>query len=439
MLKIWGGKNDGYCDGVSRRSFLQIGGLAMGGMALPQLLRAEDASGIRNSHKGVIMIYLGGGPSHQDMYDIKEEAPSDYRGEFSAISTSVPGIRLCEHMPRIAANMDKFVAVRSVVGSEGDHSSYQCLTGRQMREKPQPSGGWPELGAILSKSMPTAEKGAPPYISMMGSRSGGGYLGSGYQPFSPSGKGVSDMKLNDITLSRLEDRKGLLGSFDQLRRDADNKGLMAGADKFNQQAFDVITSNRLVDALSSSKADPKDVERYNKVGGGGRERNNGEMTRFLTARRLIQAGARCVTLSFGGWDTHERNFTTLRRQLPALDHGVACLVEDLHACGLGDDVSVVVWGEFGRTPKVNKSAGRDHWPRVMGTLLAGGGMKTGQVIGATDRFGGEAANRAVHVEEIFATLYHNCGIDVRSTTLTDLSGRPQYLVTPGRTAMRELV
>ncbi len=438
MLKIWGGKAGGYCDGVSRRSFLQIGGLAMGGVALPQLLRAEDAAGIRDSHKGVVMIYLGGGPSHQDMYDIKEDAPADYRGEFSAIATSVPGVRLCEHMPRVAANMEKFAVVRSVVGSEGDHSSYQCLTGRQMREKPQPSGGWPELGAILAKAMPRAAQGAPPYISMMGSRSGGGYLGASHQSFSPSGKGMSDMKLGDITLNRLEDRKGLLEGFDQLRRDVDSKGLMEGVDRFNQQAFEVITSNRLADALSTSKADPRDVERYNKVGDS-RARNNGDLTRFLTARRLIQAGARCVTLSFGGWDTHERNFTTLSRQLPALDHGVTCLVEDLHQCGLGDDVSVVVWGEFGRTPKVNRGAGRDHWPRVMGALLAGGGMKTGQAIGATDRLGGEAASRAVHVEEIFATLYHNCGIDVRSTTLTDLSGRPQYLVTPGRMPMRELV
>tara|TARA_R110002096_G_scaffold95425_4_gene213954 strand:+ start:2950 stop:4185 length:1236 start_codon:yes stop_codon:yes gene_type:complete len=408
----------------------------MGGMTLPQLLRAESQAELGSSTKSVIMIYLGGGPSHLDLYDIKENAPSNIRGEFNAMATSVPGIRVCEHLPQIARNMEKFAPVRSIVDSFGQHSSYQCETGHT--NKNEPAGGWPSMGAVLGKFSGQSSVGMPSGVSMNTPRSGGGFLGAAHQPFLPNGKGKGDMiQKRGLDAERLDDRKDLLASFDQLRRDADSGGLMEGMDEFNQLAFEVVTSSRLIDALDPNKADASERARYLQ---GVNARYHRNLDQFLTARRLVEAGARYVTLSTGGWDTHNDNFKRLREaNLPVLDRGVATLVEDLHYLGLDRDVSVVVWGEFGRTPKVNGKGGRDHWPRVMSALLAGGGMKTGQVIGSTDRDGGEASSRPVRVGEIFATLYQNCGLNPAKLVSTDLSGRPLSLVDPSLKPMRELV
>jgi hypothetical protein len=220
----------------------------------------------------------------------------------------------------------------------------------------------------------------------------------------------------------------------------DSSGLMNGLDAFNEQAFGVLTSSKLVEALDLTKEDKRLVERYGK--GDPKNRDDGGpklMEHFLIARRLVEAGARCVTLAFSRWDHHGDNFGALRQDLPLLDQGVSALIEDIYQRGLDKDVSVVVWGEFGRTPTINKDAGRDHWPRVSCAMLAAGGMKTGQVIGATDRLGGEATERPTQFGEVFATLYHNLGIDVSKVTVPDLSGRPQYLVDNGLQPMRELV
>ena len=425
-----------FCDGTSRRNFLRIGALGMGGMTLPQLLRAEADWGVSASNKSVIMIYLPGGPSHLDLYDIKEDAPSHIRGEFHSVSTSVPGVRICEHLPHIARNMDKFAAINSISDSFGQHSSYQCETGHTNRN--EPAGGWPAMGAVLEKFCGQNDQGMPSSVALNRMRSGGGFLGSAFQPFLPNGKGKSDMEpKRELDAERLEDRKELLASFDKMRRESDRSGLMDGLDEFNQTAFEVVTSSRLIDALDPGKADAAERARYHR---GVNKRYHRNLDQFLTARRLVEAGARYVTLSTGSWDTHGKNFQTLsERNLPVLDRGVATLVEDLHERGLGDDVSVVVWGEFGRTPKVNAKAGRDHWPRVMSALLAGGGMKTGQIIGATDRLGGEAAERPVSVGEVFATLYHNCGLDPAKLMASDLSGRPTSLVDSALKPMRELV
>jgi hypothetical protein len=432
MLTI-NGKAQRFCDGVSRRNFIKIGALGMGGLALPQLLRAEAAAQLGKSTKSIIMVYLPGGPSHQDMYDLKMDAPSEIRGSFMPIKTNVPGIQICEHMPRLAAMMDKFVAIRSLVGQVDDHNSFHCMTGRS-RFGQQPPGGWPSLGSVVSKVQGSAALGVPPLVGLSGKEAVYGYLGAANGPFIPSGPGTADMTLNGVTTDRLEDRKGLLSEFDRFRRDADSSGLMDGLDVFNRQAFEVITSSRFVSALDMKSESPKATERY-KVPG----KDGGMMKDFLMARRLVEAGVRCVTLNYGGWDTHGQNFTTLKRQLPQLDIGVTALMQDLIDRGMDKDVSLVVWGEFGRTPRINKDAGRDHWSRVMGALLAGGGMKTGQVIGSTDRTGGEANDRPVHIGEVFATLYKNLGIDTHSVQLNDLAGRPQYLVDPQHSPMRELV
>src|SRR5438874_178817 len=391
------------------------------------------------------MIFLPGGPSHQDMFDLKQDAPSEIRGEFKPIGTKVPGIQICEHMPRIAAVMDKLVVIRSMVGAKDNHDAFQCMTGHLTSN--QPPGGWPSLGSVVSKIQGPVDKAVPPFIGLapkMGHMEWAdpgkaGFLGIAHAPFKPDGAGKADMTLNGVTLDRLADRKTLLTGFDKFRREVDASGLMEGLDAFNQQAFGVLASSKLLEALDLQKEDQRVVERYGK--GDPKNRDDGGpklMEQFLVVCRLVEAGAWCVTLAFSRWDHHGDNFGALRQDLPLLDQGLSALVEDLHQRGLDKDVSVVVWGEFGRTPTINKEAGRDHWPRVSCALLAGGGMKLGQVIGATDRLGGEAIERPVQFGDVFATLYHNLGIDPNKTTVKDLSGRPQYLV-DGHLPMKELV
>jgi uncharacterized protein (DUF1501 family) len=436
MLTILSSSPSGrFCDGLSRRAFLQIGGLALGGLSLPQLLRAETAAGKSNPHKGIIMIFLPGGPSHQDMFDLKPEAPAEFRGEFKPIKTNVPGIEISEHLPLTAAVMDKLVVIRSIVGATGDHDAFQCQTGRTKRNQPQ--GGWPSMGSVLSKLKGPAHPAMPAFVGLapkMGHMEWAdpgqsGFLGVAHAPFKPEGDGKANMVLNGITLDRLNDRKALLTSFDRFRRDADASGMMSGLDNFNQQAFGVLTSSRLMEALDISLEDPRIRDRYGK--GDPKNRDDGGpklMEHFLIARRLIEAGSRCVTLAFSRWDHHGQNFKALRQDLPLLDQGLSALIRDIHERGLQNNISVVVWGEFGRTPKINPDAGRDHWPNVSCALLAGGGMRTGQVIGSTDRIAAEAKDRPVHFQEVFATLYKSLGIDTNQVTVNDLSGRPQYLV-----------
>ncbi|HEY2953150.1 MAG TPA: DUF1501 domain-containing protein [Verrucomicrobiae bacterium] len=445
MLTILGNQTR-FCDGISRRNFLKIGALGLGGLTLPQILQAEAQSGIRRSHKAIIMIFLPGGPSHQDIFDLKTDAPSEIRGEFKPISTKIPGIQICEHLPLLARVMDKTAIIRSVVGALDDHDAFQCLTGRTVRN--QPPGGWPSLGSVVSRLQGPSNRSIPPFVGLspkMGemrwARSGDpGFLGLAHAPFKPSGAGKDDMVLNGVTLDRLADRRALLASFDRLRRDIDGSGMLEGLDAFNEQAFGMLTSSKLLEALDLEKEDAKVRARYGK--GDPKNRDDGGpklMEHFLTARRLVEAGARCVTLAFSRWDHHGKNFDALRQDLPLLDQGVSALVEDIHQHGLDKDVSVIVWGEFGRTPTINKAGGRDHWPRVSCALLFGGGMKTGQVIGATDRLGGEAVERPVAFGEVFATLYHNLGLDVNKVTVNDLSGRPQFLVDGGAQPIAELV
>src|SRR5437764_1088457 len=445
MLSILGGGSK-LCDGVSRRNFLKIGALGLGGLALPDLLRAEANAGQRKGHKAVIMIFLPGGPSHQDMFDLKLDAPSEIRGEFKPINTNVPVIQICEHMPRIARVMDKLTIIRSMVGAKDNHDACQCMTGHLNSN--QPPGGWPSLGSVVSKLQGPVDKAVPSFIGLapkMGHMEWAdpgkpGFLGIAHAPFKPEGAGKADMVLNGVTLDRLADRKTLLTGFDNFRRDVDASGLMEGLDAFNEQAFGVLTSSKLLEALDLQKEDRRIVERYGK--GDPKNRDDGGpklMEHFLVARRLVEAGARCVTLAFSRWDHHGDNFGALRQDLPLFDQGVSALIEDLHQRGLDKDVSVVVWGEFGRTPTINKDAGRDHWPRVSCALLAGGGMPHGQVIGATDRLGGEATERPVRFGEVLATLYRNLRIDLSNTTLEDLTGRPQYLVDAGCQPMKELV
>jgi hypothetical protein len=444
MLRIDGSQSR-FCDGVSRRNFLKIGALGFAGLSLPNILRAEAVGGTRNPHKACIMIFLPGGPAHQDIFDLKPDAPREIRGEFNPIKTNVPGMQICELLPMLAARADRYALIRSIVGCSGDHDAFQCMTGRL--KKQMPPGGWPSLGSCVAKIQGQFNEATPPFIGLapkMGEMRWAdpgqpGFLGPAYAPFKPSGEGMSDMVLNGMTLDRLSDRRALLKSLDTLRRDVDNSGMMHGMDAYEQQAMGLLTSSDLAKALDLNNEDPRTVERYGQ--GDPRNRDDGGprlTSNFLVARRLVEAGARCVTLAFSRWDHHGRNFPQLREDLPLLDQGLSALLDDLRDRGLEKDVSVIVWGEFGRSPNINANGGRDHWPRVSCALMAGGGMKTGQVIGSTDRLAGECDSRPVRFGEVFATLYEKLGIDVNKVTLPDLGGRPQYLV-DGCQPMKELV
>lgn len=449
MLNVHGARHR-FCDGISRRSMMKIGGLAMGGLSLPGLLKAEAATG-HSSQKSVIMVFLSGGPPHQDMVDLKREAPVEIRGEFQPIATNVPGIEICELLPLLAQRSDRLAIIRSLVGSEGRHAAFQCMTGHSVNA--QPAGGWPSLGAAVSKIQGPVKSGMPPFVGLSPRMKSSpwadpgqsGFAGQAHAPFAPNAE-EARLGLNGISAESLRNRRMLLDEIDRLKRDAEKSGALIGLESQYEAAFGILTSSRLVDALDLEREDPQIRDRY----GRGAPENAGYgdagplMNDYLlAARRLVEAGARVVTLAYGRWDWHGRphgtNFENARDHLPVLDQGLSALLDDLHDRGLENDVSVVVWGEFGRTPVINKNGGRDHWPQVGCAMLAGGGMRTGQVIGATNHLGEHPRERPVHFQEVFATLYRCLGIDISRTTLPDVSSRPQYLVDPIYEPLPELI
>jgi len=436
---------------MSRRSFLRVGALGLGGLTLPRLLQADAAVGRATSNKSVILIYLVGGPPHQDMFDLKPEAPSEFAGPWRPIPTNVPGIRIGEAFPRLAAMADKLAIVRSLVGNQANHDAVQVFNGFTPG-RARPSGGWPQFGSTVARVQGPADPATPPFISLCYTcthgpynEPGAGFLGQAFSPFRPMGPTRNDMTLRGLDVARLADRRTLLGSFDSMRRELDASGAMVGMDAFNQQALGLLTSSRLAEALDLSREDPRIVARYGTgnpnifMDGNGAPRVPQSL---LLARRLVEAGARVVTLNYSKWDWHggpnNSIFQRERQDFPVFDQCVSALVDDLHQRGLANDCSVIVMGEFGRTPRISAQVGRDHWPQVNCALLAGGGMTTGQVIGATDRIAGEAVSRPVRFGELFATLYRNLGIDVNHVTVPDLTGRPQYLVEDSAQPMREL-
>lgn len=424
------GRSQRFCDGLNRRNFMKIGAFGAG-LTLADVLRAQAArkegapTASVTTPKAAIMVYLPGGPSHMDMYDLKPDAPMEFRGEFKPINTNVSGVNICEHFPMQAKIWDKLAVVRSLV-SVDEHSDSLVMTGYS--ENTNRTAGHPSFGSVVSKlSGESAE--VPPFVSLRGMSIGNepGFLGVAHRPFSPEGPSKENLRLaQGVTTSRMEDRKDLLASFDTVRRDIDTKGTLNGMDSFNQRAFDMIASGTVRKALDLKNEDPRAKERYKGV------------EQFLTARRLVEAGVGCVTLSYGGWDTHDSNFIQLKKQLPMLDRGIANLVQDLHDRGMSDDVVVVVWGEFGRTPKINGSnAGRDHWSPVMSALVAGGGLKMGQAIGSSSARGEYPKDRPYKVPHLLATMYKAMGIDP-SQTFPNGSGRPMYVL-DDRDLVTELV
>jgi hypothetical protein len=420
MLRFLGSTHT-FCDGATRRDFLQIGafgaGLTLADMLRPGTAHAAGGSARQatKAKKSAIMIYLPGGPSHMDMYDLKPDAPAEFRGEFKPIRTNVPGVEVCEHFPLQAQMWDKLTCVRSIV-SVDEHSDSLVLTGYP--DRVNRTADHPSFGSVVSK-LRAAEGGAvPPFVSLRGMSRGTepGYLGIAHRPFTPGGPGNANLRLAaGVTAGRLDERKALLDGFDDTRREIDASGTMAGMDAYTERALEMVTAGVVRDALDLRKEDPKVAERYKGV------------EQFLTARRLIEAGVGCVTLSIGGWDTHGKNFETLKRQLPQVDKGVANLIRDLHDRGMADDVVTVMWGEFGRTPKVNMNAGRDHWSPVMSALVAGGGLKMGQAVGASTAKGERPRDNPLSVPRVLSTIYRAIGIDP-AITFPNGAGRPMYVL-----------
>jgi len=470
MLTLWEPKRHSQ-DNVSRREFLKIGTAGFGGLTLAELLRLESAAGTGSSQKAVINIHLDGGPPHMDMIDLKPNAPSEIRGEFSPINTSLPGFQIGELLPKVGSMADKFAFIRSLVGSAGRHDAFQCQSGFKAEEL-QSMGGRPAMGSVVAKLRGSAADVAPSFVDMMQGRplvrnsARPGFLGPAFQPFRPDLSHLfqreleagmknelarqgqdhrTSLKLNeDLGLDRLMTRTSLLSQLDSIRRDVDSSGMMSAMDQFTQQAVGILTSGKFADAIDLEKVDAKTLARYTLSTTPDVEQHSTSDTpkatlKFLLARRLIEVGVRCVSMTISDFDLHRDNFNRLKLILPILDHGLSTLVADLEERGMLDDVSIVLWGEFGRTPRIDaKTAGRHHWPQVGMAMLAGGGMRLGQVIGSTDRTASTAISRAVRYQDIFATLYRNMGLDATKITMIDPTGRPQYILDAGQ-PLSELV
>jgi len=425
MFTLWGAKQK-FCDGLTRRNFLQVGAFGAG-LTLADMLRlkaAANPSGTPTTTKSAIMIYLPGGPSHMDMYDLKPDAPAEFRGEFRPIDTNVPGVRICEHFPMQARMWDKLACIRSIV-SVDEHSDSLVMTGHSQRENM--TANHPSFGSMVSRMRGGQSANVPPFVSLRGMSRGTepGYLGISHRPFSPGGEALNNLRLNTQMSQRMQERRNMLAAFDGIQRELDTNGSISGLDSYTTRAFDMIASGGVRNALDLNRENQQVRERYRGV------------ENFLTALRLVEAGVGCVTLSIGGWDTHGQNFQTLRRQLPQVDKGVANLIQDLHARGLADNVVTVMWGEFGRTPRINNNAGRDHWSPVMGAMIAGGGLRMGQAVGSSTARGERLQDRRVTASQVLATIYRAIGIDPAQTVL-DNTGRPRHVLAD-RESIRELI
>ncbi|QDV51151.1 DUF1501 domain-containing protein [Gimesia fumaroli] len=444
---------------VTRRQFLQAcaAGVA-GGISLPRWTALQAAVPQKNSQQSVVMIYLPGGPTQFETFDPKPDSPSEIRGSFSPTQTNVPGVQFCELLPRLSAIADKFSVIRTLVGMENRHESFQCYTGRPggRNEDGEPAGGWPAFGSIVSELLGPGKQGMIPYVDaapkmsyapynnngshLQGNPSWPGFTGYNHIPFTLEGEVKSDLVLNGIDLARFNERRALLKSFKQNQQ----AFVVEGLDNFQQQAFQMLTSGRFADAMDVEKEPQSVRDRYGKLqktdpsfGGAPQSPQH-----LLMARRLVEAGVRCVTVAFGAWDWHANREGSIeylsKKYLPVFDQALAVFIQDLEERGLLEQTTVIVWGEFGRTPRINAKGGRDHWPGTQSVLMAGGGMQGGRTVGKTDRVGGVPLDRPVHVQEIFATLFHNLGINTETAQITDLSGRPRYLVDSGRHPIREL-
>jgi uncharacterized protein (DUF1501 family) len=426
----------------NRRSFLKAGILGLTGMTLADVLRVraeQAASGTKPRDTSVILIWKSGGPSHLDMWDLKPDAPAEYRGDFRPIATKVPGIQIGEHLPLSARHADKYAMVRSVTHPDAGHesASHYLLTGYRPTND-IPAQEMPSYGSIAALERGARQAGLPGYVAVPSTprSSGAGYLGVAYNPFAvgsdPNSASYSVRNLtlpNGISLSRLENRRRLLQSIDTIRRDADQTGLMEGLDEFTRRAFEMVISPAAQRAFDIRQESDRTRDSYGRTSLG---------QSMLLSRRLIEAGVTFVTINSGGWDTHVNNFEILKNQrMPEFDQAYSGLMEDLHARDMLRNTLVLVWGEFGRTPRINNRGGRDHWPGAMSVVLAGGGLRMGQTIGSTDARAEYPRERPLTPEDVLSTMYGVLGID-QNREYHNEAQRPLKILNSG-TPIRELV
>jgi hypothetical protein len=429
------------CEGFYRRDVLKIGAAGLLGLSLPEILRLEaraaEGGALKRKANAVIQVWLGGGPATIDMWDLKPNAPEGIKGEFKPVKTNVDGIEISEHMPKMGQVMDRVTIVRSLAHTIPSHgpATVFMTTGN----KPTPAIQYPSLGSVVTKLMP-AEKGVPPYVTFGDIRGGSagqaGYLGTAYNPFIVEGgagtKGGDKGNLSvrgitlptGITLEELENRDKLLKDFDEKFKTADkNADLVDGFDAFHKQALEILRSDRTKKAFNLALEKQETRERYGM---------NGFGQGALAARRLVESGVRFVTITLGGWDTHGQTFNAHKTRLqPAVDQVLSALISDLSERGLLDSTIVYCAGEFGRTPKINKNSGRDHWARSMAVVLAGGGFKKGYAHGTTDVQGMAPATEPCTPDDVSSTIFHNLGIDPH-TELQTSTGRPIQLFREGK-------
>jgi len=425
---------------------LRVGALSVGGLSLADVTQLRAASKSGKRQKSVIMIYLSGGPSHLDMYDMKPDLPAEYRGEFRPIDTNVPGIQICELMPQQAKIADRFAVIRGVEFVHL-HSGHEFYSGYGWQETPKVvrprSKQRPALGSVLSRLRKSTT--VPPYVSLLNQEQWerAYYLGQEYEPYRVRGnsqpESLQNMKLsNGMDVVRLESRSRLLHEFDAVRKRDEETIASRALGAYQQRAMEIVTSGRVRNAFDIDKEPAAVRERYGYKSFDVRAQVCNQADYYqaehpgrsiLQARRLIEAGVSVVTFCMGAWDTHRYNFETLRQLLPPLDQAVSTLILDLEERGLLDDTIVMLGGEFGRAPRIgdNTPDGRGHWPGAGFVWMAGGGIKTGQIIGATDARGERSTGKPIRIERVLATLYRALGIDP-ALTFPDFNGRPQYII-----------
>lgn len=451
---------------LSRRSFLQMGALGVGGLSLAEVLRLRAGAGepTAAADTSVIFIWLPGGPPHLDMYDMKPHAPAEYRGAFAPIATNVPGLEVCEHMPLHAGCADKYSVIRSISHGFADHGGghKKFLTGRDPKQPTEFVNDYPMVGSVVAKCRERRSVGIPNYIAGVDSGRdgvdvfsfGAAYLGPSYTPFSIVGDpslprfSVQNISIDKSMSDRLDDRLSLRRGFDQLRREIDSSGMMSSVDTFTTQAVNMLTSDRAREAFDLSQEPEELRERYGRHAWG---------ARALLARRLVEAGCSFVTMVMENpyqsgldwlkngtynWDSHAVNchiFDDTRFRLPIYDRAVTALIEDLYARGLDKKVLLIVTGEFGRTPRIENQIGtqtgvlqpgRDHWPNSMSLIVSGGGLRMGQVIGSTTEKGETPKDRPLVPDDLWATMYQHLGIDP-TLAFPDYSGRPMPILESG--------
>lgn len=442
MLNLWGSKTRRDCSGVGRRDFLKVGTLGLTGLTLPGLLKLRHAAastGHATRDTSVIWLWLGGGPTHVETFDPKMSAPAEFRSMIGSVQTSVPGLHLGGLFPQMGRMADKMAFVRSFAHGNSGHTggTHYVMTGV---DHPPADAGQPpirpSMGSITARvrGANNPATGLPTYVRISGLYADGPHwLGSAYAPFDTSGQARSNINLNQ-PLDRVTDRRGLLRHFDNVDRNIDRSGVMAGLDAFDQQAINLLMG-RARDAFDMEREDPRTRDRFTS-GTAGLGAN------LLLARRLCEAGAGFVTLNYSnssqGWDMHSDMLPQLRQACPPLDRAIAVFLEDLERRGLSEKILLVITGEFGRTPRINGSAGRDHWGPLCTLALAGGGLRMGQAIGDSSARAEVPRTTPIHPKDLLATIFHVLGIN-QQTQFHDQSGRPQFLLPDGARPIAELV